>query len=324
MISKKSDIEIVYRISNLYKFEVHFLDYISKSINDFLKLNEHVKFEYENVCSFVEIVHVSNGKVQDNVFGFFKFKISFEPAFGEFDGKINITSQEEYNQLMMLNVIYFFRLCVKSLIFISHIAFPGGLKLINENIFVDGIESDNEAENIVIPNDLRLVIDYTKEIGWPNFQMLKCIDVYKWMFKNDYSFIRVSKSSTERALAAFSHLFETSLAEVDFHLLWSLLGIEAIYCTERKNILKQLRNNIRLVMGDVKNHTKLINQMYDFRSRFVHGNTEIPPLLCEAYSTNEDEKFNDRKYAVTKLSIAILICSIQEMIVKDMNKFSFK
>lgn len=62
--------------------------------------------------------------------------------------------------------------------------------------------------------------------------------------------------------------------------------------------------------------------MYNFRSRLVHGDINIPPNYYE-YDDVEEEKFQDKLFDATVLAVAILTATLQELVFRNEAKLNF-
>lgn len=54
--------------------------------------------------------------------------------------------------------------------------------------------------------------------------------------------------------------------------------------------------------------------MYEFRSRFMHGDLDFPPLYLMGDAAKPFERYQDRQIEAVNLGVAILAASLQELI----------
>ncbi len=203
---------------------------------------------------------------------------------------------------------------------LSQLAKPGSIKSLRGDVFVN--------EKLV--SDFYTILSIHREsrgdiqnLGWPEYKNLKLEKVWNWFQTNHFSFQRHSKSNTERALNAFTHLFKVSLNDNIFDLLWALIGIETLYCSGKEGLSEQIFNKTQIVLGELKDYKKRLKQMYDFRSRLVHGDLDIPPNYYDLYD-EENEKFEGSLYDSTVLAVAILTTTLQIMVEENKSSLSFK
>ncbi|HYK77932.1 MAG TPA: hypothetical protein VEV16_13220, partial [Daejeonella sp.] len=122
-----------------------------------------------------------------------------------------------------------------------------------------------------------------------------------------------------RALNAFSQMFGKNTDPNSSFLFWSILGIEALLAEGNNNILNQIKSKCILLFGEPKEFKKKINHLYDYRSRFVHGDINIPPKFFFI-----DEKFELEYWEYLNFSISILIALIRKLIRDDKTEFNFE
>lgn len=162
-----------------------------------------------------------------------------------------------------------------------------------------------------------------ENLKWPTYKNTKFIKVWEWFLKNEFSFEKHSKSNTERALNAFTHLFKDNHVDSVFDLFWSLIGIETLYCSGKEGLSEQIFNKTQVVLGELKDYKKRLKQMYDFRSRLIHGDLDIPPNHYDL-NDKDEEQFQQSLYDSTILAVAILTATLQTMVNEDRKSVKFK
>jgi hypothetical protein len=101
--------------------------------------------------------------------------------------------------------------------------------------------------------------------------------------------------------------------------MWAMIGVEAVFAPESAGVLQQLRGGARALLGYSQPAAKLISSMYEFRSRFVHGDLDFEgaaswkDLLEEEDGPAVERSRKDIGDALD-MAIAILLASIQELI----------
>ena len=200
------------------------------------------------------------------------------------------------------------------------IAKPGAIKTREGDVFVNGQLEDYFYS---ITSIHRESLEDIKNLKWPTYKNMRFIDVWNWFQKNNFSFQRHSKSNIERALNAFSYLFKDSIGDTVFDLFWSLVGIETLYCSGKEGLSEQIFNKTQVFLGEIKDYKKRLKQMYDFRSRLVHGDMDIPPNHYKLEDEDNDQ-FQQNLYDSTILAVAILTATLQKMVEGDRNNLSFK
>lgn len=93
--------------------------------------------------------------------------------------------------------------------------------------------------------------------------------VWEW-YRNipDINEIR-SNTALGRAIRAASYLLIKEEGEIG--LIWALVGIEALYNNNRKNVREQIIDKSTQFLGALFITEDTLNEMYKFRSNFLHG-----------------------------------------------------
>lgn len=215
--------------------------------------------------------------------------------------------------------IYFvldeFKDLINRLLFSINIARPGAITtddgvLLCDGIFFQYIESLKPPLRDFVPENLPSMFD---------------LDINQtWSWFDSYCKIRGRKRSSskfERALHAYSYLFKQKEFSSDPEkILWSMLGIEALYANDSVEIVRQIKENMPKEVGHVFSRKK-IDKLYNYRSRFMHGNKE----LC--FNSDIMNDFSEDYTQELKLAQAaneityILTYSLQKMIQAEFSEY---
>jgi len=210
---------------------------------------------------------------------------------------------------------------IKSLIVAINIAIPGSISFWEGLIFINGdLSSRIDRMNSILNEMLQIV----EEKKWPKIKSLDILTVWKYLLDRGYNFNNHSKDKIERALHCFSYFFGNP-NNTEAHLLYSMMGIETIYAQGNLGLAEQIDTKCQLLLGKLKEFKKLLKQLYDFRSRFIHGDLDIAPrhfrFMSEEFEMN---KFENDFFDSSLLSVAILTATLQKLIEKDADKVVFE
>src|SRR6185312_4459316 len=118
----------------------------------------------------------------------------------------------------------------------------------------------------------------------------------------------IGRGKVGRAVSALAHVLSSD-HEYEQILLWSLLGLEALYGQDEGSKGAQLTRKSELLLGPIAAHKKELNSSYQVRSKFVHGSVDIP-LPYTPYDAHEDfGKFHDSNSDAAAYACAVLIAS---------------
>lgn len=96
-------------------------------------------------------------------------------------------------------------------------------------------------------------------------------------------------------------------------LIWSLLGLEALYGKGSTGLKEQLVGKTEAFLGERTENKKRFGAMYDFRSRFIHGNIDIPFRYSPYDAISEFQEFHSDLYSRGQIALAALIATLQRM-----------
>jgi len=136
----------------------------------------------------------------------------------------------------------------------------------------------------------------------------------------------VSDDKIGRALNAFSYMFNDRGGEGDdgTELFWIMVGLESLYAKGNKDIVTQVNSKSQFFLGQRKEFKKSFQDLYDYRSRLVHGELNFSHkfLLVD----NTDKIFNHwmKLYDNQNLAVAVLVASFQKLILSNRTSLDFE
>jgi hypothetical protein len=208
------------------------------------------------------------------------------------------------------------------IIFVSNLACVGVLNLEIGKVMTDGrLFSDMYPRISVAP--LQGAYELAETIGWPKIRRMDFKKIWNWAIRQDGFLEGFSNNRTTRALNAFTNLSKLDMAFNPMQLVWALVGLEALYARGSSSLLEQVRDKSQLFLGEQTAFKKKINRMYDFRSRFVHGDLDFPGIYILGESRDEVVKFDNDLVEAISLATAILIATLQEIVERDWNGLDF-
>jgi len=166
----------------------------------------------------------------------------------------------------------------------------------------------------LIPESLHLL----DSLKWPTVKRISLLEFYPWIRKYNKALQGISTTKIERALNCFSYLFHHSFAEQSASdLFYSLMAVETFYADKSDSIMKQVDRKSQIVLGSRSESKNIFKQMYDFRSRYIHGDLDLPNAEYD-YITEESEKeiygpHMDPLSKHTGLAMFMLIATIQKL-----------
>jgi hypothetical protein len=157
---------------------------------------------------------------------------------------------------------------------------------------------------------------------WPPIaDTLSVRDVWNWMCEIPGIAEGQGQGPAGRALGALSFLFSDLRSPV-LELVWALVGLEAVYGRGSAGIKAQLLEKSELLLGPRSTHKRTFGRMYDFRSRFVHGDIDIPLEFWDDRSPHVGN-FEAEAEASMFLAASMLASTLQQLAIRDRYSLDF-
>lgn len=177
----------------------------------------------------------------------------------------------------------------------------------------------------ILIHSINSAIKITEKYKWPVIRNMPIKQVWLWYSSFSQETDGLSFSRIGRALNAYSQLFSTQGGEDEqAELFWTLLGIEAIYVQDKENILQQVNENSELFLGKRIEFKKAFKELYDYRSRFVHGDLNINNKFLLKDGTTEFLDGIYKFYEKQGYAGAILLATFQKLIRLNKREIEFK
>lgn len=174
------------------------------------------------------------------------------------------------------------------------------------------------------PFYLRNALEETREAGWPSLTKVDIGTVLGWLAHFDGFAGGFSDSPISRALNALTHCLNGKNDPI-VSLMWSMVGIEALYNRRGAPVMEQLREKCIALLGQPPvgaTIRKTFRDMYGFRSSFIHGGSDFEGVHL---LSDEDGvvKHNDALGEATSLALVLLVASLQTLAMRDMTNLEF-
>jgi hypothetical protein len=209
---------------------------------------------------------------------------------------------------------------VGALFMACHIAYPGVAESAKRMLFAGDVYIREDSS---LASDLSLSVAKARELGWPPIVEVPLAEVWQWLSNVPGLTEGTPHRPAGRAISAFSHLLSgqhtTSPA---MGMLWALIGLEALYAKGHEGLKSQLLEKSEVVLGPRLAHKKVFGRMYDFRSRFVHGDLDLPLAYDDNFAP-EPGNFESDAIDAENVAVAMLIASLQQLVVMQLYEFRF-
>jgi len=256
----------------------------------------------------------------DSSTDFYMLNIYFEVEINFIDNTTEITSKIKRDYIEHLTILYMDVISnLLRLNFVMNMHFPGSSTFGDIQIIIDEEEYFTSGYNGYCYE--KAFRNY-EEKKWPKVDKIPFEKIYNWLDNKECFFLGITSNKIERAIIALTNASKYS-AELTSELLWSMVGIESLYCDSKNNLVKNLNDNTQAYLGERKEFKKSIKKMYDIRSKFIHGSMELVSLNMERVSLKHNDIYNDLN-SCCDLSISILVATIQRMIIESRDVLEFE
>lgn len=205
---------------------------------------------------------------------------------------------------------------------VANIAQPGSVEFGRGELIQD-YEYEGTIDEMGKVYLLREAVQLANTTKWPELQCLDIAQVWRWASKQEGFLEGFGGGPTGRALNAFANLFQSNTYDEVFNLVWALLGIESLYAEGQAALQKQVKEKSQSFLGEQTTHKKIVGRMYDFRSRFLHGDLDFPGKYPLHDARDELARHDRELYESIYLAEAILLATLQKLVEFDWNGLTF-
>lgn len=156
----------------------------------------------------------------------------------------------------------------------------------------------------------------SKRDGWPPLCRLPIADVDEWLCRIPGVQESMGVDRTGRALAALSCILCRSPDQgSEMGIVWALLGLEALYGEGNQGLSQQILRKSELVLGTKRANKKRLAGVYNYRSRFLHGDIDMPFAFTDNHMDPPDlGKFMFETYDYWGIATSMLVATLQQMV----------
>jgi hypothetical protein len=210
---------------------------------------------------------------------------------------------------------------VGNVLLAAHLAKPGALLAAERFIFSEHRFIRTEpAISLVFDSAMRRSMD----TGWPKIGELRVSDALQWLIDIPGLLEGEPHEPAGRAISALSNLAvrPAPSSEDPVGLMWSMVGLEALYGEGNANLTQQISQKSKIVLGEPDAYRKAVTRMYDFRSRFIHGDVDFP--LPYRVGDVDSRGFSTSMADAVQLAMGMLVATLQRMIVARLYSLKFE
>lgn len=219
---------------------------------------------------------------------------------------------------------------VAEIILAANIARPGSIQtgedvgFLNGKIYYHNLSVHSSEGRIT--DVLWLTYEDAHKFGWPLISHMSVKLVWDWLNKFEGLRSGIISGKVGRALAALSCIIESRNNDADLEIvMWSLVGVEAIFSKGNSQIQQQVIENTQLLLGPKQSYKQHLSKMYDFRSRFIHGEMDIP-LAFNRDEFHDEDRFGKKHltpFQSATIALSILLATLQKLVLNSWTSIEF-
>lgn len=246
----------------------------------------------------------------------FASTIEFDAIYEYEDSKMHELISKDTANFSLITAIFESRF--KNFLTFTQLAIPSSL-LTDKGLFFrdDKYYHDFSLHSSILLNDL-----YEKDMIWPQINRLAIRKVWNYIKYETSILTKKSETKIENGLNAFSYLIENNSDSMQ-SLFWAMSGIEALYAEGEIGIGYQIDMKAKHIFGEPIENKSLLKKLYNFRSKFLHGNMKIP-INYGWLSEDDEDEYDEEFYNMKCLATRLLTATLQMIIKKDLKRFDFE
>ncbi|WP_242343328.1 hypothetical protein [Anaeromyxobacter terrae] len=205
---------------------------------------------------------------------------------------------------------------ITNLAIVTNWAIPGSLDCAEGHVAADGAGVVSTPRvSCEMPLQSYIV---ARRLHWPGIRRVSVARAWQWANRNDGFVKGFGGGRVGRALHALSYVLAYDGRSEAVGLLWAILGLEALFGSRGGH---QLRDRVEALLGKPEKNKRLLSEVYDLRSRLVHGDEEIPAAHAKH---EEEDKFGDAMGRGMDIGLAALIASFHELVRRNWAGIAFE
>ncbi|RZN82112.1 MAG: hypothetical protein EVB11_09510 [Winogradskyella sp.] len=218
-----------------------------------------------------------------------------------------------------VNFVHILFLCM-------NLSFPGSLNLLKCRIK----NSEQMKEEVSFTSYyFESAWGINDEYEWPSIKKIPLDIVIKWYNSLNINSKMIAETNVEKTLFSILDFCNYDYDDNPTLIVWITNALEAFYgIKSRDSIVHSLKNRMYLHLNNPnqsKRINKKINEFYSYRSAFVHGDMKILRHGSSKYIYNDTiDLYFDELWKLCEFGNALIISSIQKLILLDKKSLSFK
>lgn len=150
--------------------------------------------------------------------------------------------------------------------------------------------------------------------SWPALVNLSLLQTLEWALQIGFGTQAFATCRLSKALASLTHVVGGVPHNYSEALFRAVQGLEAFYCDGIGDLRRQMSEKSAIWLGRWDDNRNVVGQLYDVRSKFVHGSAPIEYWNYRGDPWQENAKAKDEHLYATTFAIRLLIGSLQKCV----------
>ena len=171
------------------------------------------------------------------------------------------------------------------------------------------------------------------EERWPKLGWIPFSDTWEWLHRDLAYDIEVAETPSQKAFFSLLRVCTWRQGETENALILTQ-AFESILSPGKDSIQKTLKQRLEILVGPPPTHKKWFDQLYELRSRIVHGVAEVPRPVGIRRENDPADRLRMVDPAVRKQgeemarnegrAVAVLLALLQDMVVHNTRAYNFE
>lgn len=202
---------------------------------------------------------------------------------------------------------------------LSELAFPGCIHTLDGAL----ISPTHTTTTLGSKGGIYELLCHEDGPSWPELRHTSLIQTLEWAKKIGFGAQAFASTRLSKALASLTHIVGAFPQSHSVALFRAVQGLEAFYCDGVGDLRRQMSEKSAVWLGRWSDDRNIVGQLYDTRSKFVHGSAPIQYWKYHGDPWQENEKAMDEHEYATTFAMRLLVASLQKCVLNGITELNW-